>query len=255
MEKKNFTIGKLKVKIFAARAEAGKAAALDSAERISRIIRDRGEATVVFAAAPSQNEMLANLAKSGVDWKKVRAFHMDEYVGLPADHPAGFGNFLDRAIYKAIPLKECYYLRDYGSGEAAAEYSKLLEKYPPDLVLLGIGENGHLAFNDPAFADFNDPAAVKLVELDDICRMQQVNDGCFASFDEVPKTAITLTMSALCHIPEKVTLAPGPAKAEAVLHALTGPVTAACPASILRSCDNTVLYLDADSAAKIDSLF
>ncbi|MDR2143385.1 MAG: glucosamine-6-phosphate deaminase [Treponema sp.] len=255
MGESTFFAGKLKVRVFDSREEMGRNAAGDAAERIKGIILKKGEATVVFAAAPSQNEVLENLKKSGVDWKKVRALHMDEYINLPADHPAGFGNFLDRAIFKSAPFMEIYYLRDYGPEEAADRYAELLEKYPPDLVLLGIGENGHLAFNDPAVADFRDPKAVKVVELDDICRMQQVNDGCFASIDEVPKTALTLTMSALCKIPEKIITVPGAKKAGAVRDALAGPLSTACPASILRDYGNSVLYLDRDSAGKITELF
>jgi glucosamine-6-phosphate deaminase len=255
METKSFTAGRLKVRVFDSRDEMGKSAALDAAERIRRIIGARGEATVIFAAAPSQNELLENLKLQDLDWKKVRALHMDEYVDLPPEHSAAFGNFLDRAIFKSLPFMEIHYLREGGPDEAVRRYTELLEKYPPDLVLLGIGENGHLAFNDPATADFNDPAAVKLVELDDICRRQQVNDGCFASIGEVPKRALTLTMSTLRKTPEKVTVVPGKAKAGAVLKTLTGEISVSCPASILRNCDRSTLYLDADSAAKIEGLF
>jgi glucosamine-6-phosphate deaminase len=255
MEKKTFTAGKLHVRVFDSRDEMGKTAAQDAAGRIKRIIRDKGEATVIFAAAPSQNELLENLVKADIDWKKVRALHMDEYVGLPAEHPAGFGNFLDRAIFKSVPFMEIHYLRAGTPGEALRYYTELLKKYPPDLVFLGIGENGHLAFNDPTEADFNDPQVVKLVKLDDVCRMQQVNDGCFAFFDDVPQTALTLTMSTLCKTPEKITVVPGPKKADAVLQTLTGPVTTACPASILRNYEHAVLYLDQGSAGKIEGLF
>ena len=257
MERKNFIVEKLKVRVFDTRAEMGKNAAIDAAESINRIIQTKGEATVVFAAAPSQNELLENLKLAEVDWKKVRAFHMDEYIGLPSDHPAGFGNFLDRAIFKSLPFKECFYIRDGGPDAEGiiSRYTQLLEKYPPDIVCQGIGENGHLAFNDPPVADFNDPFPVKVVELDDICRTQQVNDGCFPCFDDVPKTAVTLTISALLKIPLQFTVVPGIRKADAVLKTLSGPITAECPASILRKHGNCVLYLDSDSAKKIENLF
>jgi glucosamine-6-phosphate deaminase len=251
MEKRTFTAGNLTVRIFDARSESGKAAAEDAAVKINNAIREKGEATVVFASAPSQNELLANLREADIDWKKVRALHMDEYLGLSPEHPAGFGNFLDRVIFKAKPFMEIHYLRGEDPSEVIYHYDELLKKYPPDLVLLGIGENGHLAFNDPADADFDDPKPVKIVRLDDVCRQQQVNDGCFASFDEVPKEALTLTMSTLRRIPGKVTVVPGTTKADAVFRALTGPVEKACPASILRECGPSTLYLDADSAAKI----
>ncbi|MDR1586854.1 MAG: 6-phosphogluconolactonase [Treponema sp.] len=255
MEKRRFTVGNLTVKVFDSRSESGKAAAEDAAAKINGAIRKKGEATVVFAAAPSQNELLANLKEADVNWKKVRALHMDEYVGLSPEHPAGFGNFLDRAIFKGRPFMEIHYLRGKEPMEVIDRYAELLKKYPPDLVLLGVGENGHLAFNDPAAADFDDPKPIKLVRLDDVCRQQQVNDGCFASFDEVPKEALTLTMSALRRIPGKVSAVPGPTKAEAVFRALTGPVETACPASILRECEPSTLYLDADSAARIAGRF
>jgi len=253
MEKKHFNVGKILVRVFPNRNEMGKSAADDIAERINRIIRSRGEANVVFASAPSQNEMLENLKNKEVDWKKVRAFHMDEYINLREDHPAGFGNFLDRALYKFVTFKECHYMRGGGPEETVKRYTQLMEKYPPDLVILGIGENAHLAFNDPPVADFNDPLLVKLVELDEPCRKQQVNDGAFAHIDEVPKTAITLTIPCLLKIPEKVAIVPGPRKADAIFNTLTGPISTACPASILRNHQSTI-YLDVDSAAKVDKL-
>jgi glucosamine-6-phosphate deaminase len=255
MEKRTFTVGNLTVKVFETRSESGKAAAADAVAKINNAIRGKEEATVVFAAAPSQNELLASLKEADINWKKVRALHMDEYVGLSPEHPAGFGNFLDRAIFKAKPFMEIHYLRGKDPAEVICHYDELLKKYPPDLVLLGIGENGHLAFNDPVAADFDDPKPLKVVCLDDVCRQQQVNDGCFASIDEVPKEALTLTMSTLRRIPGKVTVVPGLTKANAVFHALTGPVETACPASILRECEPSTLYLDADSAAKIAGRF
>lgn len=252
MERKKFEVDELSVFVFDTRAEMGRAAAEDAEARINRLIAEKGEATVVFAAAPSQNELLDALKEADIDWTKVRAMHMDEYIGLPEDHEAGFGNFLRRAIFNDLPFKAVHYLFDSEADpEVICErYSKLLEKYPPDLVLLGVGENGHLAFNDPAVADFEDPKLVKIVELDDVCRMQQVNDGCFASFEEVPEKAITLTMRALLEINEKVTVVPGKAKAPAIDRMLNGEISTECPASILKTAKNTALYLDADSASQ-----
>ncbi len=250
MQTKKLQVGELSISVFDTREEMGKVAAVDAAERINHVIAEKGEATVVFAAAPSQNELLAALKDANIDWTKVRAMHMDEYIGLPEDHEAGFGNFLRRAIFDDLPFKAVHFL--YGKDEPetiCARYSELLEKYPPDLVLLGVGENGHLAFNDPAVADFEDPKAVKIVELDDVCRMQQVNDGCFATFDDVPEKAITLTMSAILSIENAVTVVPGKTKAQAIKNMLHGEITTECPASILRTKENAVLYLDADSAA------
>jgi glucosamine-6-phosphate deaminase len=251
MEKSKLTFGKLEVYIFDTRLEMGQAAARDAATRINRFITEKGEATVIFAAAPSQNEMLASLKEADVDWTKVRALHMDEYIGLPADHPAGFGNFLRRAIFDHLPFKEIHYLYDdqLEPEEVCLRYSALIAQYPPDLVLLGVGENGHLAFNDPAVADFNDPLRVKIVELDHVCRTQQVNDGCFATFDDVPERAITITMSTIMHVRQTICVVPGRLKAKAINAMLKGEITNHCPASILRQHNNSVLYLDKDSAS------
>lgn len=251
MELQITKFGALDVKVFETRKEMGYQAARDVEARLQRIISEKGEATVVFAAAPSQNELLEGLCNGDVDWTKVRALHMDEYIGLPKDAPAGFGNFLRRAIFDRLPFKEVHYIADAGCDEkeACAVYSAILEKYPPDIILLGVGENGHLAFNDPPVADFNDPLKVKVVELDDVCRNQQVNDGCFAVIDDVPKRAITLTMSAIMAVPEAVVVVPGILKARAVDAMLKGPISTDCPASILRTHPRSVLYLDSESAS------
>ncbi len=171
-------------------------------------------------------------------------------MGISADAPAGFGNFLRRAIFDKVQFKEIHYLYCEGDPEAKCrEYAALLEQYPIDLILLGFGENGHMAFNDPPVADFQDPYALKLVELDPVCRQQQVNDGCFASLEEVPTHAMTMTMSLILSVPEAVCVVPTVRKANAVRDALLGPVTTACPASALRNHPNDALYLDKDSAS------
>lgn len=246
-------VEKLSVHIFDTREEMGKVAAEDAARRMNAIIAKNGVANVVFAAAPSQNDLIENLLKADIDWSKVRAFHQDEYVGISAEEPAGFGNFLDRAIFKKVHFKELHYLLCCAdeAEEKCEAYAQLLRKYPIDLIFLGIGENGHLAFNDPAVADFNDPKMVKIVELDDVCRQQQVNDGCFATLDDVPKQAMTMTMSLIMNIPEAICVVPTIRKANAVYRALCGEVTTACPSSILRNHPNAALYLDKDSASML----
>ena len=246
-------VGNLPVYIFENRADMGVAAAERAGKIIKEVIEKNGVANVVFAAAPSQNDMLENLLKQDIDWTKVRGFHQDEYVGIDASEPAGFGNFLDRAIFKKVPFMELHYLLcDEDKTEAKCEeYAALLKKYPIDLILLGIGENGHMAFNDPAVADFNDPKMIKVVELDDVCRQQQVNDGCFATLNDVPKFAMTLTMSFIMSVPHAVCVVPTDRKANAVYGATRGPVTTACPASILREHKNAGLYLDKAAASKI----
>ena len=253
MEIKNCTVNKLAVSIHDSRDSMGKAAAKDAAARINAVIAKNGVANVVFAAAPSQNETLKYLLEEKVDWTKVRGFHQDEYIGLDPAHPAGFGNFLNRAIFQQVPFMELHYLlcKPEEAEQKCAEYSELLKKYPIDLIFLGFGENGHMAFNDPAVADFNDPKMVKIVELDDICRQQQVNDGCFATFDDVPKQAMTLTMSFIMSVPHAIATVPTDRKANAVYGALCGPVTTACPASILRNHNGAALYVDAAAASKL----
>ncbi len=255
MERKQFKVGELSVRVFDTREEMGQAAAKDAEQRINRLIADKGAVNIVFAAAPSQNELLSALKETDIDWTKVRAMHMDEYIGLTEGHEAGFGNFLRRAIFDDLPFKAVHFLYDSDADPEAicARYSELIKKYPPDLVLLGVGENGHLAFNDPAVADFEDPKLVKIVELDDVCRMQQVNDGCFGTFDEVPEKAITLTMRALLNIQEMVTVVPGRNKAPAIKRMLNGEISTECPASVLRTVENAALYLDMDSASQVIS--
>lgn len=243
----------LPVKIFQTREEMGVDAAEYAAKIINKAICEKGVANVVFAAAPSQNDLLRELLKQDIDWSKVRAFHQDEYIGIDDKEPAGFGNFLNRAIFDKVNFKEKHYLlceADYAE-EKCNEYTKLLKEYPIDIIFLGIGENGHLAFNDPAVADFNDPKIVKIVKLDDVCRQQQVNDGCFKSLDDVPKQAMTLTMSFIMSVPHAICVVPTVRKADAVYNALLGSVTTACPASILREHKDAVLYLDKDSASQI----
>jgi len=243
----------LPVEIFETREEMGCVAAVDAAKIINDAISKNGVANVVFAAAPSQDDLLAELLKQDIDWSKVRAFHQDEYIGIDDKEPAGFGNFLNRAIFDKVDFKEKHYLlcEADSAEEKCAEYTKLLREYPIDLIFLGIGENGHLAFNDPAVADFNDPETIKVVELDDVCRQQQVNDGCFATLNDVPKQAMSLTMSFIMSVPHAICVVPTIRKANAVYNALLGPVTTACPASILRNHKDAVLYLDKDSASKI----
>ena len=246
----DITAGSLLVKAFDNREEMGKQAAEDAAARMNRMIADKGVVNAVFAAAPSQNEFLAALLKHDIDWTKVKAFHMDEYIGLPKDAPQGFGNFLREAIFSKAPFMEVNYLNGQAEDPQAEceRYAALLEANPPDIVFLGIGENGHLAFNDPGVADFSDPHKVKVVNLDETCRNQQVNDGCFVSFGDVPQTALTLTMSMIMDIKETVVIVPGSTKKDAITGTVLGEISTDCPASILRQHENSVLYLDGDSS-------
>ena len=209
---------------------------------------------MIFAAAPSQNEVLASLALDcEIPWNRVNAFHMDEYIGLSADAPQGFGNFLKEHIFGLAPFKSVNYI-DISAKDPDKEcerYAALLAEYPTDIVVMGIGENGHIAFNDPPVADFKDPKAVKPVLLDEICRNQQVNDGCFATIDDVPKYAITLTVPTLFAGDYLFCIVPAATKANAVKATLCGEIGEACPATILRRHKNAILYLDGDSSALV----
>ena len=247
-------VDKLNVKVYQTREEMGKAAAEEAAAAIRAAIAAKGEINMIFAAAPSQSEFLAHLiADKSIDFTKINAFHMDEYIGLPADAPQGFGNFLRERLFERVPFKTVNTI-DSTAADPEAEcrrYAALLQAHPCDIVCMGIGENGHIAFNDPHVADFGDKAAVKVVALDETCRQQQVNDGCFARLDDVPTHALTLTIPTLT-APEAVfCIVPAKTKANAVYAALRGGITEACPASILRRHANATLYCDADSAARV----
>jgi glucosamine-6-phosphate deaminase len=239
------TAGRLGVRVHPD-GEAGTAAGLEAAEALRAVLRERGEARVMFAAAPSQLGTLAVLrAAEGIDWSRVTAFHMDEYVGLPAGAPQRFAAFLHRELVDAVRPR-AFHAIDPGPDPAAecARYAVLLAAAPMDLICLGIGENGHLAFNDPPVADFADPLTVKLVDLDDACRRQQVNDGCFPTLTDVPPQAVTVTVPALLSGRRLIATVPGATKRTALRAALDGPLTTACPASALRDHPAATLHTD-----------
>jgi glucosamine-6-phosphate deaminase len=244
----------LTVNRYDSRTEMGEAAARDIKAQILALLETKETINMIFAAAPSQNEVLAALAYDReIPWERVNAFHMDEYIGLPADAPQGFGNFLKAHIFGLAPFRSVNYI-DISAEDPEAEcarYAAILEKYPTDIVVMGIGENGHIAFNDPPVADFKDTKAVKPVLLDEICRNQQVNDGCFATIDDVPKYAITLTVPTLFAGTYLFCIVPAKTKANAVEATLCGEIGEACPATVLRLHKNAVLYLDPDSGARV----
>lgn len=243
----------LEIWIYDTRQEMGAAAATDIETAVCEVLEHKAFCNMIFAAAPSQNEVLAALASSKrIDWSRVHAYHMDEYIGLPADAPQGFANFLRRALFDQVPFTSVNCLDSTNDPVQECErYSKLLRENPADIVCMGIGENGHIAFNDPHEADFEDADLVKIVSLDDTCRMQQVHDGCFAALSDVPTKALTLTIPALV-APNKVfCVVPASTKVEAVYQTVNGPIDPSCPASILRRHDAAILYLDQDSAARL----
>jgi len=247
---------KLTVKLFPTRKEMGEAAAADVAKKIGELLKDKEFINIIFASAPSQDDFLSALLKHDIPWDRIYGFHMDEYIGLDASAPQGFGNYLKDRIFNKVQLKEMFYLGDSESGilveDEVHRYSTLLEKYPPDIVFLGIGENGHIAFNDPHVADFNDPELVKIVDLDQACRQQQVNDGCFSSLSEVPTHAYTLTIPALTGAGFMFCVVPSRTKAQAVFNTLYGEIDESCPASILRTKEDAILYLDKDSSTLLN---
>ena len=243
--------GKLIVEVCADRAELGRRAGHDAAAAIRAAIAQKGQARVIFAAAPSQNETLDALVEEpDLDWSKVVALHMDEYVGLPIGSTARFSYYLKKRCFERVPFKEIYYLDEQKGDDVETllrRYTEILAQGPIDVVCMGIGENGHVAFNDPPVADFNDPLPIKVVELDDVCRNQQVNDGCFPNFESTPTHALSLTVPTLASAGRQICAVPGKLKASAVRRTLEGPVSTECPATILRTVPNATLYVDADS--------
>lgn len=250
---KEYNVDNLNVKIFDTRDDMGQAAGKEAAVYMKKLLKEKETISVMFGAAPSQNEVLAALCESDVDWTRVNAFHMDEYVGLPESHPAGFRNFLKRAIFDKLPFRSVHYINGNAEDpeEECIRYDKLLREYKLDVCMLGIGENGHIAFNDPGVAKFMDPVMVKIAKIDDVCRMQQVHDGCFAALEEVPKSAITVTVPGLCSASGMYCVVPAKTKANAVKLTLEGPITEEVPATILRMQDYAFLYTDKDSASLI----
>jgi glucosamine-6-phosphate deaminase len=248
---KAYTVDKLSVEIYENRTSMGEAAARDIKARITDLLARKEEINMIFAAAPSQNDVLLSLVNDKeIEWNRVNAYHMDEYIGLDKDAPQGFGNFLKAHIFGLVPFKSVNYIDITATDpeKEAARYGKLLDENPTDIVIMGIGENGHIAFNDPPVADFKDKKTVKPVKLDEVCRQQQVNDGCFASIDKVPTHAMTLTVPTLVRAPYVFCIVPAPTKAKAVYETLNGSIDEHCPASVLRTHENAKLYLDNESS-------
>jgi glucosamine-6-phosphate deaminase len=253
---RQFHAGSLAVGIYETKELLGREAAKEAADYIRAAIAKRGKARIVFAAANSQLEMVENLGTlPGIDWKAVEAFHLDEYVGLQSPHPASFGGWVKRHIINRVhPGKANYMAGDAPDKEAECErYAALLSKEPIDISFLGIGENGHIAFNDPHEADFFDLKQVKIVTLDERCRLQQVGEGHWPSLASVPTEGMTVTCPMAVKAAHIICCVPGAQKAEAVRNALEGPISTACPASMLRLCANAKLFLDVHSASYLST--
>lgn len=253
---RTFRVDALEVRVYPDASILAAAAAQEAAACLRAALHQRGAARAILASATSQIQFLAALtAAPDLDWSRVTLFHMDEYLGLSADHPASFRRFLREHVAAKIQPRALHLI----AGDAPeplreiARYTALLEEAPVDLCCLGIGENGHVAFNDPPVANFQDPHTLKLVQLDEACRRQQVGEGCFPSLEAVPRYAYTLTVPALCRAGRLICVVPEHRKARAVRDALRGPIRETCPASILRRQPHATLFLDAESASALDS--
>ena len=239
------------VKKYETREEIGWAAAEDCAVLLQSVLDQKENVRLIFAAAPSQNEFLAKLSTDRrVDFSRIEAFHMDEYVGLPEESPQRFGHYLREHIFLTTPFHKVHFIN--GNAEnAEAEcdrYAALLAERPIDVICMGIGENAHIAFNDPHVADFADPKDMKCVSLDNVCRMQQVHDGCFDRLEDVPTHALTLTIPMLMRASYHICIVPTLRKSQAVYDMIYGLIGSHCPATALRLCRNAVVYLDAQSS-------
>ncbi len=242
-----------RVAVFSSASSAGRAAAAKAAEVIQRAIEKQGHARVIGATGNSQIPLVEALVEQNIDWKAVELFHMDEYAGMSADHPASFRHWIKTRLENKVHPGATHYL----NGDAAdldaeiKRYTDLLSEAPIDVAFVGFGENGHIAFNDPPVADFNDPAMVKVITLDEACRRQQAGEGHFDSVAAVPQEAVTITCTGLFRANTWICCVPEVRKAEAVHNALEGPVSEACPASLVRRHPEAYIYLDVESASRL----
>ena len=246
-----FKVDQLTVRIYPDRNIMGQAVAADVYQKMNEILTAKETLRMIFAAAPSQNEFLSALRKYDISWEDIEAFHMDEYIGIDPSAPQGFGRFLRKALFDHHTFKTVDFINPLASDIQleCKRYGNLVNSAPIDICAMGIGENGHLAFNDPPVANFNDPLTLKTVELDLICRQQQVNDGCFFSLDQVPTHAYTLSIPTLMACSNLFVTVPGPTKADAAFRTLNNAINTDCPSTILRNFNTAILYLDKDSAA------
>lgn len=250
-----FKVGMLEVRIFPNRDEMGKEAAENVSATLQELLKKKDEVNMIFAAAPSQSDFMKAITEDKrIQWERVNAFHMDEYIGLDKDAPQGFGNFLSERLFSKAPFKSVHYINGQAEDPEAESkrYADLLSKHPVDIVCLGIGENGHIAFNDPPVADFNDPKQVKVVELDNACKQQQVNEKLFDEIDLVPTHAITVTIPGLLNANHMFCMVPAANKAQAVYNTINWDISEKCPATVLRNKKGAILYLDQDSASLLD---
>lgn len=250
---KSFTIDKLQVEIKENTEEVGKSAAHFVAGHLQKSIMEKGSANLILATGASQFSFLDTLKDEDIAWKKITVFHLDEYKDLSEEHPASFRKYLKERILNEVQPKKIFFLNgDVENLQVEMQtYEYQLKKHPIDIACIGIGENGHIAFNDPPIADFNDPTWVKIAELDEACRQQQLGEGWFDTLEDVPKQALTLTIPAIMSCKTISCVVPDARKAEAVHATLYKEISTQCPASILRTHPNTRLFLDRESAQNI----
>ncbi len=247
----------LNMEVYPTREAAGAAAAKAAARAIEELAEKSEEISVIFATGASQIDMLRALTEiPGLPWERLRGFHMDEYIGISPDHPASFRRYLRERLMDRVRMLEFSEVNGNAPDpkRECEKYAAKLRAANPQLCLLGIGENGHLAFNDPDVADFNDPLDVKVVQLDDVCRKQQAAEGWFNSIQEVPAEAMTLTIPALFRVPKLILSVPGPRKAKIVRRTVDEPISTACPATILRTHPDATVYLDKEAAAELQGI-
>ncbi len=244
----------LKVEVYPTREQMGQAVAKDVSAAIKEILEQQHEVNIVFAAAPSQKDLYEGLLAQDIPWDKVNALHMDEYIGITDDQPQSFRYYLKKNLFEKAGLKSIHYIQGENKDidEECVRYTRILTDYKPDIVCMGIGENTHIAFNDPPVADFNDPKLVKKVELEEMCRQQQVNDGCFPTIEDVPTHALTLTIPALVSAPYIFCVVPGTTKAQAVYQTLHEDISEKFPSTILRKHTRAKLYLDKESSSLLE---
>lgn len=253
---RTFKAGEMEVAIYGGLEEMGAAAAAHTADVLKRALEQNGSARVIIATGNSQIPFVEALKTySDIDWAKVTVFHMDEYLGLSGDHPASFRRWIRERIEEAFSPKKVHYLNGEATDPEAEcrRYEQLLKEAPIDMVCMGIGENGHIAFNDPPVANFEDPVFAKVVELDEACRKQQVGEGHFPSMEAVPTHALSLTIPALLSPNVLQIVSPEERKAEAVKNTIEGPIATSCPASVLRTTAKARLFLDPASASQLTS--
>ena len=250
-------VEKLKIEIYPDSRAAGEAAAQAAAFAIRQQAQRDGDIRVIFATGASQIPTLGALtAIPDLPWNRIIGFHMDEYENLPLEHSASFRSYLRKRLTSRVAMKQFNEIDGTLDNleQLCVDYADKLRAADPQLCLLGIGENGHLAFNDPPVADFDDPQDMKIVVLDDACRQQQFAEGWFKSLDEIPQRAVTLTIPALFRVPKLIASVPGPRKAHIVYRTLTEPITTACPATLMRTHPDCTVYLDKDSAAELQKM-